>query len=147
MWTELLAESTRLFDEFDWLSREMDRLFEPLGSPSLRSQLGGGYPSVNVVTDEDAFHVLMFAPGITPDQLDVSVQGRNLMISGKREAPSTGDDRQFWINERFAGEFKRALTLPDDLDPARVEAQSRDGVLWIRVGRSEAAKPRKIAVH
>jgi HSP20 family protein len=147
MWSELLTESTRLFDDFDWLSREMDRLFEPLGSPGLRSTFGGGYPTVNVASDDNALHVLVFAPGIAADQLDVSLQGRNLTISGKREGHPDSDDNQVWMNERFAGEFRRSLTLPEDLDTAKVEAQSRDGVLWIRLARSEAAKPRKIAIH
>ena len=148
MCSELLAESTRLFDEFDWLSREMDRLFEPVGSPGLRSVLGGGYPTVNVASDDSAVHVLVFAPGIAPDKLDVSLQGRNLTISGKREAVAAArDEHQIWVNERFAGEFRRALTLPEDVDASKVEAQSRDGVLWVRIARSEAARPRKIQIH
>jgi HSP20 family protein len=149
MWSELLAESTRLFDEFDWLSREMDRLFEPLGSPGLRSALGSGYPTVNVATDDHAVHVLVFAPGVAADKIDVQVQGRNLTIAGKRDvvADPAKDDQQIWVNERFAGEFRRSLMLPEDLDTAKVEAQNRDGVLWIRIARSEAAKPRKIQIH
>jgi HSP20 family protein len=147
MWNEMLNESTRLFDQFDWLSREMDRLFEPLGSPGLRSALGSGYPTVNVASDDDAVHVLVFAPGIAAKELDVSLQGRNLTISGKREGASPKDDHQLWTSERFAGEFRRSLTLPEDLDADKVEAQSRDGVLWIRIGRSDATKPRRIQIH
>lgn len=146
MWNDLIAESTSLFDEFDWLTREMDRLFEPLGVPGLRSTSPGGYPTVNVATEEDKVHVLVFAPGLTADQLDVQVQGNVLSIGGKREPVASGES-QIWINERFAGQFRRTLTLPEDVDPQRVEARSRDGVLWIQVERSEAARPRKIQVH
>lgn len=147
MWNELLAESTRLFDDFDWLSREMDRLFEPLGSPTLRSSPRSGYPTVNVATEEDKVHVLVFAPGISADKMDVSVQGNTLSVAARREPEAASDDRQIWVNERFAGEFRRTLTLPEDVDATRVEAQSRDGVLWIRIARSEVARPRKIQVH
>ena len=147
MWTQLLSEPTRLFDEFDWVTREMDRLFEPMGIPGLRSTSPGGYPTVNVATEEDKVHVLVFAPGIASDKLDVQVQGNVLSICGKRDELSTDRDTRVWADERFAGEFRRVLTLPDDVDPNRVEAQSRDGVLWIQVGRSEAARPRKIQVH
>ena len=147
MWTQLLSEPTRLFDEFDWLTREMDRLFEPMGIPGLRSTSPGGYPTVNVATEEDKVHVLVFAPGIASDELDVQVQGNVLSISGKRDELATDQDTRIWADERFAGEFRRVLTLPDDVDPNRVEAQTRDGVLWIQVGRSEAARPRKIQVH
>ena len=147
MWTQLLSEPTRLFDEFDWLTREMDRLFEPMGIPGLRSTSPGGYPTVNVATEEDKVHVLVFAPGIASDKLDVQVQGNVLSISGKRDGVAADGDTRIWADERFAGEFRRVLTLPDDVDPNRVEAQTRDGVLWIQVGRSEAARPRKIQVH
>ena len=147
MWSQMLTESTRLFDEFDWLTREMDRLFEPMGVPGLRSTSPGGYPTINVATEEDKVHVLVFAPGIAADQLDVQVQGNVLSITGKREDASTSADARCWASERFEGEFRRVLTLPDDVDPNRVQAQSRDGVLWIQVGRSEAARPRKIQVH
>lgn len=147
MWSQLLSEPTRLFDEFDWLTREMDRLFEPMGIPGLRSTSPGSYPAINVATEEDKVHVLVFAPGIAPDQLDVQVQGNVLSISGKREALASNDGSRVWTEERFAGEFRRVVTLPDDVDPSRVQATTRDGVLWIQVARSEAARPRKIQVH
>src|ERR1044071_4300143 len=117
MWSELLTESTRLFDEFDWLTREMDRLFEPMGVPGLRSTSLSGYPTVNVATEEDKVHVLVFAPGIRSDQLEVQVQGNVLSISGKRDDVATGDDTRVWADERFAGEFRRVVTLMESTLP------------------------------
>ena len=149
MWNALLSESTSLFDEFNWLSREMDRLFEPMGIPALRTA-GSGYPAVNVATEDDKVHVLVFAPGLDPEKLDVSILGNVLTVQGSRAAPAAPNGRdgsQIWLNERFAGSFRRSLTLPDDVDPTRVEAQSRNGVLWIRVQRQESARPRRIQVH
>jgi HSP20 family protein len=146
MWNTLFGESTSLFDEFNWLSREMDRLFEPMGIPALRTA-GSGFPAVNVATEEDKVHVLVFAPGIDPGQLDVSILGNVLTVQGRREMPAVPEGAQVWVKERLDGRFVRTLTLPDDVDPQRVEAQSRDGVLWIQVMRQEAARPRKIEVH
>ena len=146
MWNTLFGESTSLFDEFNWLSREMDRLFEPMGIPALRTA-GSGFPAVNVATEEDKVHVLVFAPGIDPAQLEVSILGNVLTVQGRRELPEIPEGAQVWMNERLAGRFCRTLTLPDDVDPQRVEAQSRDGVLWIQVMRQEAARPRRIPVH
>lgn len=151
MWNALL-ESTSLFDDFNWLSREMDRLFEPMGIPALRTA-GSGYPAVNVATEDDKVHVLVFAPGIDADKLDVSILGNVLTVQGSRAVPETaparegGDGSQIWLRERFAGEFRRSLTLPDDVDPTKVEAQSRNGVLWIQLQRQESARPRRIQVH
>jgi HSP20 family protein len=146
MWNTLFGESTSLFDEFNWLSREMDRLFEPMGIPALRTA-GGGFPPVNVATEEDKVHVLIFAPGVDPARLDVSMLGNVLTVQGERQRPEAPDGGQVWVRERFDGRFRRTFTLPDDVDPDRIEAKARDGVLWIQVARQEAARPRKIPVH
>lgn len=149
MWNELLSESTALFDEFDRVRRELDRLFEPFGGPAdLRSVGRGAFPTVNVANEEDTVHVLVFAPGMASDAFDVSMQGNLLTITGQRDpALPERDPSQIWVNERFAGEFRRTLGLPDDVDPGRVEAQYRDGILWIKVRRRESARPRKIQIH
>ena len=146
MWNTLFGESTSLFDEFNWLSREMDRLFEPMGVPALRTA-GSGFPAVNVATEEGKVHVLFFAPGIDPSTLEVSMLGNVLTVKGRREVPETPEGTQAWVRERPHGRFVRTLTLPDDVDPQRVEAQSRDGLVWIQVMRNEAARPRRIQVH
>ena len=146
MWNTLFGESTSLFDEFNWLSREMDRLFEPMGIPALRTA-GGGFPAVNVATEEDKVHVLVFVPGIDPATLEVSIVGNVLTVKGRRDALAVPEGTQPWVRERPAGRFVRTLTLPDDVDPQRVEAQSRDGMVWIQVMRDEAARPRRIQVH
>lgn len=148
MWNELLSESTALFDEFDRIRREMDRLFEPFGGPAdLRSLGRGGFPTVNVASEEDTVHVLVFAPGLKPDAFELSVQGNLLTVAGKRELPLADDKTEGWVSERFSGEFRRTLGLPEEVDPNRVDAQYRDGVLWIRLQRPETARPRKIQVH
>lgn len=146
MWNTLFGESTSLFDEFNWLSREMDRLFDPMGVPALRTA-GGGFPAVNVATEEEKVHVLIFAPGIDPATLDVTMVGNMLTVKGRRELPEIPAGTQAWVRERPAGQFVRTLTLPDDVDPQRVEAQSRDGLVWIQVTRQESARPRRIQVH
>jgi HSP20 family protein len=146
MWNTWLGESTSLFDEFNWLSREMDRLFEPMGVPALRTA-GGGFPTVNVATEEEKVHVLVFAPGIDPASLNVSMLGNVLTVEGRRDMPEVPEGSQAWVRERPFGRFVRTLRLPDDVDPQGVEAQSRDGLVWIQVKRQEAARPRRIQVH
>ena len=75
------------------------------------------------------------------------MQGNVLSVSGRRELPQSADGTRTWISERFDGEFRRTLTLPEDVDPQRVEAKTRDGVLWIQLARNEAARPRKVQIH
>ena len=108
MWNTLFGESTSLFDEFNWLSREMDRLFEPMGIPALRTA-GSGFPAVNVATEEDKVHVLVFAPSIDPSALDVSILGNVLTVQGRREMPAVPEGAQIWVKERLDGRFVRTM--------------------------------------
>lgn len=145
MWNTFSGQSTSLFDEFNWLSRELDRLLEPLGVPALRTG-GTGFPAVNIAIEEDKVHALVFAPGIDPDKFDVSIVGNVLTVQGGREMPETPEGSHVQVKERIDGQFIRTMVLPDDVDSQRIEAQSRDGVLWIQVMRQEATRPRKIQV-
>ena len=51
-----------------------------------------------------------------------------------------------YAQERFAGNFRRVVSLPDDADPAKVDASYRDGILRVTVARRESSKPRRIEV-
>lgn len=88
-------------------------------------------------------------PGIDPARIDVSLDRGVLSISGEREqAAGGGDDAQtVHGNERFAGRFRRVIGLPEDSDPAAVQAECRDGVLHISVKRRESGLPRRIEVQ
>ena len=101
---------------------------------------------MNIAIEEDKVHVLVFAPGIDPDNFDVSIVGNVLTVRGTREMPETPEGSHVLVKERIDGQFIRTMVLPDDVDPQRIEAQSRDGVLWIQVMRQEATRPRKIPI-
>ena len=72
-----------------------------------------------------------------------------LSVAGERRGsmPAAGEKSTVHINERFAGAFKRVVSLPDDADPDGVSASYRDGVLRISVQRRQAAQPRRISVQ
>ena len=89
-----------------------------------------------------------FAPGLDPSTIDVSVEKGLLAISGERkpDTPEPSDKVSYYADERFAGSFRRVVSLPDEVDPARIEATYRDGVLRIVVPKREAVKPRRIEI-
>jgi HSP20 family protein len=72
-----------------------------------------------------------------------------LVIAGERasDLPNQGERASVYANERFSGRFRRVVSLPEDADPARVDASYRDGVLRISVARRESALPRRIEVN
>jgi HSP20 family protein len=133
-----------IFAEVDRLQREMQQAFAL--SPSIRG-LARGYPAINVGSTPKSLEVYVFAPGIDPATVDVQIEKGVLTVAGERKAEPTPEKATVFIDERFAGRFRRVVTLPDDVDPNAVEAKYRDGVLHISIARKEAAQPRRIAVH
>jgi HSP20 family protein len=103
-------------------------------------------PTLNVYEDEHSLYVEAELPGMELDQIDVTVTGGNeLTIKGERHLPSV--EKGVWHRqERQAGQFERTITLPTAIDTDKVEAKLVHGVLTVTLPKSEAAKPRKIAV-
>lgn len=135
-----------LFDAFQRLEREMGELFGP--DPrlmSIRSVARGTFPDMNVGTTADRVDVYVYAAGLNPKTLDISIQKNLLTVAGTRPETEV-KNANFYRKERFNGEFRRAVGLPDDVDPERVEASYKDGILHITLQRREAAKPRQIQV-
>lgn len=101
---------------------------------------------MNIGVTPENVEIYFFAAGLDPKSLDISVQQNVLTVSGERRiAPQ--DDRSWYRNERYDGAFRRVVSLPEDVEPGRITAQYRDGILHITAGRSEAAKPRKIEIN
>lgn len=137
-----------LFAEFDRLQRDLSTLFEP--SPSIRGLGRGGYPALNVGSTAESVEIYAFAPGLDPATIAVDLDRGVLTLAGDRPAnlPAGGDEKTtLHLNERFAGRFRRVVSLPDDIDPNAVNATYRDGVLHVSVKRRAAAQPRRIVVQ
>lgn len=130
---------------FDDLRLQMGRLFDQFSPRGVRTLLhnAGVNPALNVWDADDALHVEAEVPGIKQDDLEVFALGNELTIKGRR-APLEGENRTYHCRERGTGEFTRVLTLPVDVDANQIEATLKDGVLSLRLPKSERAKPRKI---
>ena len=138
---------TSLFGELRRLDSEMDQLFGRRSLPAgIRAMRRGTFPPINVGITPERVDVYLFAAGLDPKRLDISIQQNLLAVSGERKVP-VDEAADYYRQERFDGEFRRVITLPDDVDPDRVEAKYRDGVLQITVQRREAVRPRQITVN
>jgi HSP20 family protein len=143
----LSSPSGSVFDDVRRMQQELDELFGQVsGLDAIRSLPRSGFPPINVGVSPEQVQVYLFAAGIDPAKLEVSIQQNVLTIAGTRDAP-TQEGRKHFRQERFGGEFRRVLTLPDDVDPERVEAKYCDGVLQITVARRAAARARKIDIQ
>jgi HSP20 family protein len=134
-----------IFAELDQLQREMQQTFDI--SPSIRGFGRGSFPALNVGGTAQTVELYAFAPGLDPASLEVDLDRGILTIAGERKAELPADNDKAAVNERFAGRFRRVVSLPDDADPNGVSADYRDGVLRITVKRRESAQPRRISIH
>ena len=146
MFSSLTNSEGSLFDEFRRLETEMGELFGRRAWPAgIRSVAWGTYPPINIGATPDQVDVYLFAAGLDPSAIDISLQQNLLTVAGERKA-SAEEDVDYYRKERFDGAFRRVITLPEDVDPDQVDAQYRDGVLRIQIKRREAVHPRQIEV-
>jgi len=136
-----------VFAELERLQQDMQGAFDY--SPSIRGLGRGGYPALNVGSTPTSVEVYAFAPGLDPAAIEVDLDRGVLTLAGERKSalPARDEKTALHINERFAGRFRRVVSLPDDIDPNAVSADYRDGVLHVSIQRKASAQPRRIAVQ
>jgi HSP20 family protein len=139
-------DTDSLFDQFRRLENQMDQLFSYSPWPAgIRAAQRGTFPPLNVGSTPERVDVYVFAANLDPKKLDLSIQQNLLSISGTRKV-EVDEKAEYYRRERFDGDFRRVVALPDDVDPERVEAKYRDGVLHITIRRHQSARPRQITV-
>ncbi|MBO9514448.1 MAG: Hsp20/alpha crystallin family protein [Variovorax sp.] len=135
-----------MFAELDRLQRDMQQAFDL--SPTIRGFGRGGFPALNIGSTPQAIHVYAFAPGIDPATLEIHLDRGLLTIAGERKSAVPEETAAtVHIDERFAGSFRRMLTLPEDADPDAIEARYVDGVVQITIQRHASAQPRRINIQ
>jgi HSP20 family protein len=150
MYASVLSRPESFFGQFERLRQELDGLFGASGnSESIRSVATGSLPALNVGRTPTSVEVYAFAPGLDASKVDVSLDRGVLTISGERQSsiPSDSPKVSVYARERAFGRFARAVALPDDVDPAKVQASYKHGVLRVSVGRRESVQPQRIKVQ
>jgi HSP20 family protein len=122
------------------LSREMSRLFEdsPLRGPSR-------WPETNIYESGDAYVLVSKVPGLSKDEIDISVKDNTLTITGVRKNPRPEKARNH-LAERFSGKFERSFLLNQKIDLDKIKAESENGLLIVNLPKAGEAKPRKIEI-
>jgi HSP20 family protein len=150
MYESILSQPYGLFGQFERLRRELDDVFNVVGLPSsIRSAAPGSFPAINVGRTAHSVEIYAFAPGLDASKIDVTLERGVLRIAGERASglPSEDPQLQVYTRERGSGSFLRAISLPDDVDPAQVKASYREGVLQVSIARRESAQPKRITVQ
>lgn len=138
------------FADLENLQREMNRLFDfSLSRPGYddTSLLGGQWgPAIDIYDSKDNLVVKADLPGLSKDEIDVSIQENILTISGEKKRESKVKEEDYFREERFYGSFHRAITLPTEVDRTKVQANFKDGVLELTLPKKEEAKPQQIKI-
>ena len=145
-------EPRKTFNPFFGLTRmhdDLDRLF----SSVWRSQDDNGdffpsdlTPAVDIYEEKDNLVIKADMPGIDSKDLDINITGDTLTIKGQKQKEEETKEKGYYRKERIFGSFQRSIVLPSTVNPDKVEASCKNGVLEITLPKKEEAKPKQISV-
>jgi HSP20 family protein len=137
------------------LRTEMDRLFDrftsgfgtgPFFSARLNEPFSVASPAVDITEDDSAFKLSAELPGMTDKDIQVSVSGDTLTITGEKQQEREEKQQNYHLTERSYGQFRRSFYVPEDVDRDKIEAAFANGVLNVTMPKSAQVTPKKIEV-
>ncbi len=149
------------FQDMMSLREAMNRLLEESVLPVARLAGGGmetgqlttrgqrllGTPAIDIQDQDDTFIVRASLPGVQPDDVRIDVRGNQVTISGQMREEQEAERGNYLLRERRIGQFSRAFTLPTEVNPDAAEATFDNGILALRLPKSEQARTRQIPVR
>ena len=138
------------WDPFREMEDVFDRYTRAIGWPRRGTQevvaAGDWAPRVDIAETENEFTIKAEIPEVKKDDVKVTVDSGVLTIRGERKQEKEEKDKKFHRVERYYGSFTRSFTLPDNVDESKIEASFKDGMLNLKIPKTEAAKPKAIEV-
>ncbi len=133
------------------LRNRINAMFDDFFYPTTRSESDWGLsswePRVDIYDDKDNIVIKAEMPGVDKKDIKVDVKDRVLTLSGERSADKEVKEDSYYRRERTFGRFERSFTLPGEVDPEKIAAEYKDGVLKIVVPKPEEQKPKQITIH
>jgi HSP20 family protein len=125
----------------------MDRLWDNITRDHFPSTFEYDWvPSLDLADRGDSLVAELEVPGMDPKEINISVTGDVLTISGEKKREREEKEHNYHLVERSYGKFSRSVRLPSTVDPDRVEASYKDGILSITLDKTEQVKTKKIEV-
>ena len=129
------------------LHGDMDNLFDSFFIGLDRPFSGyKAWPAIDVAEEEDAILVRAEVPGCKADDIDISVHGNVLTISGQKKLSEEKKEKGYYHMESSYGSFRREINLPTDVNQSKVDAAYENGVLSITLPKAEKAKAIKVKI-
>jgi len=131
-----------LYDEMARMHREMSRLLSADTSPAH----AGVFPPINVYDDGESYVIRAEMPGVDPETLDIESTSKGIAIKGERKRDDAAQGVSVHRRERDYGIFNRSFELPQPVDPDKINASYKLGVLEVILPKAAEAKPRKVSL-
>jgi HSP20 family protein len=142
-----LPPSQSIKGELEQMRREMDRIWDRFSNELSSSTAKQDWnPSLNLAETENSLMAELEVPGINPEDIDVSVTGEMLTVEGEKKQEASREDMNYHLLERVYGKFSRSIKLPTRVDPERVQACYKDGILQITMAKPQTVKSKRIEV-
>ncbi len=136
--TDILSmqrEINRMFDDFFRSDRDESSLLAPTWKPA-----------VDILEEEDVYVAKVELPGVSKDDVKITMQDNVLTIRGEKKGEKKGKEENMHRVERFYGSFQRSFSLPTSVKSDKIEAEYKDGILTINMPKAEEVKPKQIEV-
>lgn len=139
----------RPMNEVSRMRREMDDLWSRLfGERMMEPAASAWFPSLDVKETDGKIVVTAELPGLTADDIDVSISDDLLTIKGEKKTEEEKKKEEgVYVSERYFGSFQRSIRLPAGVDSEKVMADFKNGVMRIEMPKTETSKTRKIAIQ
>jgi HSP20 family protein len=132
---------------FTPVQRELDRIFDQMSRGWTSGALSGLTPCMDVSETKAAIEYAFELPGLTQKDIQITIEGDTLTISGEKKLEKETKDQQRRVIESHYGAFERSVSLPPSVDPGRIKAVMSDGVLRITVPKRAGAEPKTIEIQ
>lgn len=136
------------FNDLDRLQDDINQLFNGTRGPAPQQGIFDRTisPAVDMVETKDEFVVLCDLPGVSGDDLDITVTKDVLTIKGEKKGKAKEEESKYYRRESWAGSFQRTIALPAGIDSDKVEAGFNNGVLEVKLPKREEVKPKQISI-
>ena len=129
------------------INRFFDDSFFRAGFSDNDLALSAWHPMVDIYDDNDHIVIKAELPGIDKKDIAIDLKDSVLTLKGERNVENEEKEDNYYRRERSFGKFERAFTLPTGLDPEKIKADYKDGVLKIEIPKPEKEKPKQITIH
>jgi HSP20 family protein len=126
------------------MNRMIDRFLRGWEEPGV--EVGVWEPPIDLSESTDKVFVKVEVPGINPKDINISIQENILLLRGEKKEEREEKEKTYYCRERSSGSFSRAIDLPSSVNPDKINAEYKNGVLEITMEKKEAVKPKQIPV-